>query len=308
MRQKIYELITTNKIYVYFSIIFLILLIYVSYYHIGKEKDLENRILTLEHEIKIQKEITTEIENIKESEKKTIINNYEEIVDNQKKDIEQLKDRCIDLEDTANEIIETDKKLLQSYEELKDLTDSMDIYIKDMETRLKYYEDYQVFMYDTSGIRTDCTYEKLEYLESLIKDKSVDNLAFYCSWIMIESEWHADCKNPTSSATGLGQFLSSTGKYTYETLMGNGEGTYNHSLALQYDTNLEMTTTYIEYLMECYNGDLKRSIDNYRGFHDTPYLNRFNHYLSYFGLSIDKVAEESKLRYKTLHSKTDEQT
>ena len=308
MRQNFYKLITTNKIYVYFSIVFLILLVYVTYYHIGKEKDLESRIMILEHEVQVQKDITTEIENLKESEKKTIINNYEEIVDNQKKDIEQLKSHCLDLEETSNTIIENDKELLRSYDELKDLTDSMDVCIKDMASRLETYEKYHIFMYDTSGYRTDCTYELLEYLQSLIKDKSIDNLAFYCSWIMIESEWHADCKNPTSSATGLPQFLSSTGKWVYEDLMGNEKGSYSHKNVLDAKTALEMMVVYVDNLMETYKGNLNPVITAYRGLNDKPYLNRFNHYLSYFGLSIDKVAEESKLRYKTLHSKIDEQT
>lgn len=53
--------------------------------------------------------------------------------------------------------------------------------------------------------------------------------------------------------------------------------------------------------MEQHKGNLHKVIDSYRGLHDTPYLNRFNHYLAFFDTNIDKVAEESLLRYKNTH-------
>lgn len=230
------------------------------------------------------------------------INEYENKIEENDNELYAAIDNMTELETTAKEINEINKDLLKKNKESNDLLDTMSTYIQSLETELKYYKDFEVFMFDTSGKRSDCTYEYLEYLDSLIKEKSVNNLAFYCSWIMIESEWHHDDKNPKSSASGFPQFLSGTGKWVYEELMGKGKGTYNHKIhPFEPLTSLEMMVTYVEKLMEQHKGNLHKVIDSYRGLHDTPYLNRFNHYLAFFDTNIDEVAEESLLRYKNTH-------
>ena len=300
MSLKFYNFITEHKKFIYFAIISVIVIIVVACYYEDRISNLNDQIVSLQHEVKTQKEITEQLTTFDKSEKATIINNYEQILANKLDEIKVLEEENDTLSLELETLSKENEELLFAKEELTALTDAMHQYIKSVEDKLSYYEEFEVFTYDTAGKRSDCDYELLSYLDSLIQDKPVNNLAFYCSWIMIESEWHTDCKNSTSTASGLPQFLSGTGKWVYEDLLENGKGTYTHSMVFDGKTSLDMMVAYVDKLMEQHKGNLNKVIDSYRGFHDTPYINRFNHYLSYFGTSIDEIASISKARYNEM--------
>ena len=243
---------------------------------------------------------------IADSEKKA--SDYSSELDEYKKLFEQ-QSQVLDEVVTANKemlvdvdkVLTEDKALLEYNASLEESNESLRSQLKFYQKKLEKYEAYDVFMFDSAGKRTDCTEELLDELQEACHNKSVDNLPFYCAWIMIESEWHTDCKNPTSTATGLGQFLSGTAKWVYEDLMENGKGSYtSHELAKDPHINIQMIITYVDTLMNDCNGDLHKVIDRYRGLHDAPYLRKFDKYLAYFNTSIDKVAEESLRNFKEI--------
>ena len=189
---------------------------------------------------------------------------YETMLSNKDKDMQLLLNNYNELRESAKQINDINKELLKDNDELEELNLTLMEENEDLADRVSVYEEYKIFMFreQYSSPRTDCSYDLLKYLEKLVEDKDVKNIPFYCSWIMIESTWNNHDLNHRSHANGLPQFLPGTGKWIYEEEMGN------------------------------YSGNLYKVIDSYRGLHDEPYLKRFNYYLSFFDLSIDKVAEE----------------
>lgn len=100
--------------------------------------------------------------------------------------------------------------------------------------------------------------------------------------IMTESGGNANAKSKQSTATGMCQILSGTGKYIYEDLMGHGKGTYSHSMAYNPELNIRMGIAYLGTLVR-QTGSLHRAIRSYRGLEDRAYYNSINKYMAMSG-------------------------
>ena len=234
-----------------------------------------------------------------ESTVESIVANYSVEIENYKDDLKMLKDNYEELQLLAQDTNAFNKELLEDNDMLNEDNIKLFEECNRLSDMLEKYEEYEVFMftYEGSSKRTDCTYDLLEYLDELIADKAVNCLPFYCSCIMIESTWNNHDYNPVSTAYGLPQFLSSTGEWVYNEMLDAPNGPYNHEMVTDPYISLHMMTEYVNTIFLGYEGDLKKTIDSYRGLHDEPYLARFNKYLAYFDLSIDKGAEMAKENY-----------
>ena len=110
---------------------------------------------------------------------------------------------------------------------------------------------------------------------------------------MTESNGNANARNVSSSAVGLGQFLSGTGRFVYTSLMGND--VYNHQeTASDSETNLEMMVYYLEYLDVENNHNIERVISCYRGIESPNYKYKINSYLAKNDLSLATIDISTK--------------
>ena len=288
MESKKFWNMNTLRISLVFNVILLLNVIVLGFMYMSKTNELST--LLNESNTKVES-LTAELESNKID--------YQVDIEQRDKDMEMLKSEYEELYNVSKQVNETNKELLGEIEQL----DADNVAILEENEKLSdmvnVYEEYKVFMYrdDYSGRRTDCSYELLTYLDNLIEGHCIDNLAFYCSWIMIESTWTNHDYNPRSTAYGLPQFLSSTGRWIYEGELGYGPGTYDHEMVTDPYVSLPMMVKYLDILCSSYEGDLRKVIDSYRGLHDVPYLNKFDRYLAMFDMSIDSYAIEVKANY-----------
>lgn len=239
--------------------------IFVSGYSFNLSKaygDIADQKLGVENELQ---EVTTEYE--------TLTVEYDSMTDKYK----TISDSLVALTDTIEELEEINESLVESnnvyYEELQKFSE-----------REELFDKYEYAIYTHDNQRTDITYDRLKTAESLCEEKGVD-IDYLLSTIMVESGGNEKAKNKLSSATGFGQLVRGTGTYVYETVMGNGKGTYNHSLALDGDTNIAMTIEYIGYLQDR-NPNMYEVCQDYRGVKDNTYVNKIDNYLRLKGKSL----------------------
>lgn len=114
------------------------------------------------------------------------------------------------------------------------------------------YDKYEYALVREDGTRTDINYDDIKSLEELAKEEGLgeDAVALVLAISRNESQGYADVKNPNSSAAGLCGLLSSTAKYSYETLLANGKGSYDPSYVYDSLTNLKMALAYVAYLKD----------------------------------------------------------
>ena len=206
----------------------------------------------------------------------------------------ELSDNYTSLSDSFTKIAEQNVALIDSMDKLDaqnlSLVQSNEQYYQDLQkftTRSELYDKYEYAILDNQNQRTDITYDQLQTAEDLCEKNGVD-IDYLLSTIMVESNGISSAKSKISSATGYGQLINGTAKYVYEVLMENGKGTYNHSMALDGDLNLEMTTEYIAFLQD--NSDnMNTVITKYRGMSDTSYVSKVNSYLSKVGKSVETL-------------------
>ena len=152
----------------------------------------------------------------------------------------------------------------------------------------KLSEKYAYTLYDTAGRRNDMN----EYLLSVLEESCEMNGVpshLLAGMLMTESEGHTNARSSKSTATGLCQFLSGTGKYVWEDLMGNGKGTYNHDMAYNPEINIRMGAAYLGYLIRT-KGDIYSAIRTYRGKNDiSGYVSVINSHIGKVGLSVDTI-------------------
>lgn len=170
-----------------------------------------------------------------------------------------------------------------------DLNDALEK-IKQYESREKLFDSYEWALFREDGSRTDISYNDIITLEELVdeKDLSDDTVDLVLAMAMTESNGNANARNISSSAVGLGQFLSGTGRFVYTSLMGND--VYNHQeTASDSETNLEMMVYYLEYLDVKNSGNIERVISCYRGIESPSYKYKINSYLAKNDLSLATI-------------------
>ena len=175
-----------------------------------------------------------------------------------------------------------------------DLNDALEK-IKQYESREELFDSYEWALFRENGSRTDISYNDIVTLEELVdeKDLSDDTVDLVLAMAMTESNGNANARNISSSAVGLGQFLSGTGRFVYTSLMGND--VYNHQeTASDSETNLEMMVYYLEYLDVKNNHNIERVISCYRGIESPSYKYKINSYLAKNDLSLATIDISTK--------------
>lgn len=175
-----------------------------------------------------------------------------------------------------------------------DLNDALEK-IKQYESREELFDSYEWALFRENGSRTDISYNDIVTLEELVdeKDLSDDTVDLVLAMAMTESNGNANARNVSSSAVGLGQFLSGTGRFVYTSLMGND--VYNHQeTASDSETNLEMMVYYLEYLDVENNHNIERVISCYRGIESPNYKYKINSYLAKNDLSLATIDISTK--------------
>ena len=170
-----------------------------------------------------------------------------------------------------------------------DLNDALEK-IKQYESREELFDSYEWALFRKDGSRTDISYNDIVTLEELVdeKDLSDNTVDLVLAMAMTESNGNANARNISSSAVGLGQFLSGTGRFVYTSLMGND--VYNHQeTASDSETNLEMMVYYLEYLDVKNNHNIERVISCYRGIESPSYKYKINSYLAKNDLSLATI-------------------
>jgi exonuclease VII small subunit len=193
--------------------------------------------------------------------------------------VSQCETTIQQLNEVVDELDEQAKSLATSNEEYYQT-------IQQYEQREELFDKYEYAIERTNGTRTDITYEQLINLEELTAEKNVDT-DLVLSICMVESNGIEDAKNPISTARGYGQFLASSGKYVYEDIME--AGVYDHSYALNGDTNFTMMVYYLDYLEDKFSGNLYKCIEFYRGRDGEileDYMEKINSFLNNSSKSI----------------------
>jgi hypothetical protein len=146
-------------------------------------------------------------------------------------------------------------------------------------------DKYSYALYDSVGNRNDITADLLETLEESCAEWNVEP-DLMLGVIMTESEGHANAKSSKSTATGFCQILKGTGKYVYEDILGNGKGTYNHSMAYNPELNIQMGVALMGTLQR-QKGSVYRALQGYRGKSDiSGYVKSINSHIGKVGLSV----------------------
>lgn len=182
-------------------------------------------------------------------------------------------------------------------EQNKQLFEQNQAQLKELEMfrdRVELYDKYDYAIIGDDDKRTDITYDQLLLLEDLCNNSVVNDPDLFLAWIMTESRGVETAKNSSSSATGYGQFLTSTSKWVFENLCDFEDQKWSSKVALDGDINMEMMVAYVEHLYTSNNNNLYTAIDSYRGAHSDGYIAKINSYLATKGKSLDSISNELK--------------
>lgn len=190
-------------------------------------------------------------------------------------------DMLVRLSKVATQLDKENTKLVTT---LETQTDELNT----LKEREELYNLYEYAIYREDGSRTDITYEEIKSLQDLSAEAGLgqDAVAVILAISMNESRGTANVKNSESTAAGLTGLLYGTAKYSYETLLENGEGTYQKSYVYDPETNLKMSLAYIAYLKKHTNGSTRSILIGYRGLNDKKYLKQIEQYV---GKPLDQI-------------------
>ena len=237
---------------------------------IGVVLVLEGENLALKKKISSQINYNTELENR--------VANLESELKNQKTEYEKLAKVSVDL-DTQNK-------------ELVDQINSQNEELEKLEARAELYDKYEYAIVREDNTRTDITYEEIDTLESLAKERNMgeDAVTLVMAIAMNESNGIEDAKNPDSTATVFGGLLAGTAKYIYENEMDSPEGDYNHKvMAKDGELNLQISLCLVDYLADQNNRNPIRTVNNYRGLIDKAYLAKLDNNLAKVNKTLNKL-------------------
>ncbi len=194
-----------------------------------------------------------------------------------------LMNTSVLVEELNQYIYDLTQSRTQLEQKYNSLVDAVNYYQHRQELYNKY--EYALFY---EGERTDIEYEHLATLDEIARINGYSPEVVYLTLALVMTESHgiANAKNPESSASGLGQLIYSTAKFSYEDLLGFGSGTYKKEYAYDPELNLRMTLAYVNYLSKQKKGDPIGVVDAYRGLHSTGYINSVAEKLDSAGLEL----------------------
>ena len=185
----------------------------------------------------------------------TTVANYEERIESYENTIDMQNSLIVDFSYT---IQKQDDALLELSEVNHNYVDELN----ELRSRSELYDKYEYVLVNSQG-RTDVTYAQIRLGQDLMASKGYDpDLLF--GTIFVESRGVESAKNANSTASGYGQFLSSTGKWIYEDYLGLG--TYDpNTTPFDGDNNIKMMVGYYEYLYNRTGGSTLDMVAAYSG-------------------------------------------
>ena len=202
-------------------------------------------------------------------------------IETQSKDLLVAAIQINQLSEVAGELDKSNSELVTALK--KDETE-----LKELRERKELYEKYEYAFVREDGSRTDISFDDVKTLEELAKEEGLgeDTVALVLAISRNESQGYADVKNPNSSAAGLCGLLNSTAKYSYETLLANGKGSYKSEYVYDSLTNLKMALAYVAYLKENTDSNYELLVA-YRG--DNDDVSWFRKIQKYTGKTIQEL-------------------
>ena len=263
LKRAVYRLAKLNMILSVIVIFLIGFIIIAGNNMIVKNRDLENQLA----------EANSELE--------TVNNTNKELTEN----LNELSDEY-EKTSTLSVILDDQNKSL--VKQINNLNKTLDSY----EEREELFDKYEYALIREDGTRTDITYEEIQNLYNTAEElnMSEESICLILSVAMVESQGTESATNTSSTAVGLGQILSSTGKFVWTDLMDNS-GRYIHSsVASDGNTNLQMMAYLLNYLNDKYNGNAINVMKEYRGEDDVKYFEKIDDYLDTAGLSLKSLS------------------
>lgn len=126
------------------------------------------------------------------------------------------------------------------------------------------FSPYYYAMQETKFNRHFLSEKDMITVLDLSKKYKIDpNLVLGIIWV--ESRYIHNAKNKNSTASGYGQFIRSTGKWTYESLL-KGKDKYNHKVhPFKPEVSIPMMYAYLDHLIKISKGDIKQVLIRYNG-------------------------------------------
>ena len=221
------------------------------------------------------------------------VNKLEKYETSYKNTVQQNMILSENLKDMESIIKETDKSITKLKKDNINLSKDNKELIKKynkLAEKVKLYEKYSYAVIDESGHRTDLTYDQIKLGEELMKEKGYDpNILFSIG--MVESGFDEKETSTISTAKGYTQFLDGTAKFTWETLLKHGKGSWNPSIALNGENSIRMCVAYFDYLMKKH-GNFYKAMGQYcgagtsEGSFTYTYIDRMNRHAMRNGVNI----------------------
>ena len=223
-------------------------------------------------------------------EKEGLIDEYSTIVTRSGR-VDGMNRRLIDhIQEKESKMIDKDSYIIQLEQQVEIMNNEID-QLRNAHQLIKEYE--YILMHGNR--RTDITFSQLQHGIDVMESQGLNPHLMFGLY-KLESSGVERATNSRSTARGYGQFLESTGRWVYENhqFLGNGEGTYNHNKAFCGYTNMEMTASYLSWLMRRANGDVRQALINYNGgeLGNRYYTIIDNHLRSGPGITLSQIQRE----------------
>lgn len=127
------------------------------------------------------------------------------------------------------------------------------------------------------------------------------NLVLGIMWV--ESRYYPNAKSKSSTASGYGQFIKSTGKWTHEYLLKRKDE-YNHNVyPFNPDYAIPMMCAYLDHLIKISKGDIRKVLIRYNGNElGAKYYQLIDDYFAKVSsdIDLDSIEKNIKINYKLL--------
>lgn len=181
----------------------------------------------------------------------------------------------------------TIQQLDSELQQVSDVNKSYVDELNELRSRQELYNKYEYAVLDEEGKRTDLTYEQIKLGEELMEENGYNPHLLFGT-IMVESNGNPYDVNSQTGATGYGQFLDETARFTWVNLLNNNY--YDPDIRKDGTSNIKMMASYYDYLynkvgttfnvVKCYSGNSEDSGAQ-------SYLNRINKYTSKVGAFVN---------------------
>lgn len=202
-----------------------------------------------------------EIDEIHKTETDALIENYKRLLAQKDETIDALFINQNALQAANEDLEETIKSLCSENTSLVESYNSILASYNTMIERSELFDKYEyAVIYE--GVRTAFNYEDIKYAAELATSYGYSPHLLFAIY-SVESGFNPKCTNPESTARGIGQVLKGTAGWVYTEMLGRGK--YDHDMAFDVRTNIDISATYIKYLLDKYNGDVYLALKGYRG-------------------------------------------